>query len=87
MGWNRVQQVRDHPLWQGIENGTRFYFVHSYYADVEDRELVAGALDYGVTADAALARDNLFATQFHPEKSHTAGLQLLKNFLGWNGQC
>ncbi len=87
MGWNRVRQVRSHPLWQGIEDGARFYFVHSYYVDVADRELVVGALDYGVTADAALARDNLFATQFHPEKSHTAGLQLLKNFLGWNGQC
>ena len=87
MGWNQVRQVRDHPLWHGIDDGARFYFVHSYYVDVEDRELVAGALDYGVVADAALARDNLFATQFHPEKSHTAGLQLLKNFLTWNGQC
>ena len=87
MGWNEVHQTRDHPLWQGIEDRTRFYFVHSYYVDAVDRELVAGALDYGVTADAALARDNLFAVQFHPEKSHTAGLQLLKNFLEWNGQC
>ena len=78
---------RAHPLWQGIKDGERFYFVHSYYVDAVDRELVAGALDYGVTADAALARDNLFAVQFHPEKSHTAGLQLLKNFLEWNGQC
>ena len=86
MGWNRVSQVRDHPLWQGIEDGTRFYFVHSYYVSAVDRDLVAGALDYGVIADAALARDNLVATQFHPEKSHTAGLQLLKNFLEWNGQ-
>ncbi|TDG15627.1 imidazole glycerol phosphate synthase subunit HisH [Seongchinamella unica] len=87
MGWNEVRQTRPHPLWQGIEDGERFYFVHSYYVDAEDRGLVAGALDYGVTADAALARDNLFAVQFHPEKSHTAGLQLLKNFLEWNGQC
>jgi len=87
MGWNEVRQAREHPLWQGIEDRTRFYFVHSYYVDAVDRELVAGALDYGVTADAALARDNLFAVQFHPEKSHTAGLQLLKNFLEWNGQC
>lgn len=87
MGWNEVRQVREHPLWQGIEDRTRFYFVHSYYVDAVDRELVAGALDYGVSADAALARDNLFAVQFHPEKSHTAGLQLLKNFLEWNGQC
>ena len=87
MGWNEVRQVSEHPLWQGIEDRTRFYFVHSYYVDAAERELVAGALDYGVSADAALARDNLFAVQFHPEKSHTAGLQLLKNFLEWNGQC
>jgi glutamine amidotransferase len=87
MGWNQVRQVREHPLWQGIADQTRFYFVHSFYVDARDRTLVAGALDYGVSADAALARDNLFATQFHPEKSHTAGLQLLKNFLSWNGQC
>lgn len=87
MGWNEVRQVRDHPLWVGIEDRTRFYFVHSYYVDALDRDLVTGALEYGVSADAALARDNLFAVQFHPEKSHTAGLQLLKNFLEWNGQC
>jgi len=87
MGWNEVHQTRDHPLWQGIEDRTRFYFVHSYYVDAAQRDLVAGALDYGVQVDAALARDNLFAVQFHPEKSHTAGLQLLKNFLQWNGQC
>ena len=87
MGWNEVHQTRGHPLWQGIEDRTRFYFVHSYYVDAAQRDLVAGALDYGVHVDAALARDNLFAVQFHPEKSHTAGLQLLKNFLQWNGQC
>jgi glutamine amidotransferase len=87
MGWNEVRQVRDHPLWQGIADMTRFYFVHSYYCDVVNRDLVAGSVDYGVSADAALARDNLFAVQFHPEKSHTAGLQLLRNFLQWDGQC
>ncbi len=87
MGWNRVRQTRPHPLWQGIADGERFYFVHSYYVHAEDRGLQAGALDYGVEADAALARDNLFAVQFHPEKSHTAGLQLLRNFLEWNPQC
>ncbi len=87
MGWNAVQQVRPHPLWAGIEDGSRFYFVHSYYVHAEDRALVTGRLDYGVSADAAIARDNLFAVQFHPEKSHTAGLQLLKNFIDWNGQC
>jgi glutamine amidotransferase len=87
MGWNEVQQVMDHPLWQGIPDMTRFYFVHSYYVDAVERELLAGSVQYGVSADAALARDNLFAVQFHPEKSHTAGLQLLRNFLEWNGQC
>ena len=87
MGWNKVRQVAGHPLWQGIADGSRFYFVHSYYVHAEDRGLVAGSVDYGVSADAALARDNLFAVQFHPEKSAEAGLQLLRNFLEWNGKC
>jgi glutamine amidotransferase len=87
MGWNEVRQQRDHPLWAGIPDLTRFYFVHSYYVHARDRNLVAASVDYGVSADAALARDNLFAVQFHPEKSATAGLRLLKNFLQWNGQC
>ncbi|RLA55696.1 MAG: imidazole glycerol phosphate synthase subunit HisH [Gammaproteobacteria bacterium] len=87
MGWNKVQQVSKHPLWSGIEDNSRFYFVHSYYVDAVDRGLLAGSVQYGVNADAALARDNLFAVQFHPEKSHTAGLQLLRNFVNWNGQC
>ncbi len=85
MGWNQVMQNRPHALWQGIEAETRFYFVHSYYVDVLERSLVAGSCDYGMQFDAALARDNLFAVQFHPEKSHAAGLQLLKNFLSWDG--
>ncbi len=87
MGWNQVQQVSNHALWNGIEDNSRFYFVHSYYVDALDRNLLAGSVQYGVSADAALARDNLFAVQFHPEKSHTAGLQLLRNFINWNGQC
>ncbi len=87
MGWNQVKQVREHSLWSGIEDNTRFYFVHSYYVDTVDRGLLAGSVQYGVSVDAALARDNLFAVQFHPEKSHTAGLQLLRNFINWNGQC
>jgi imidazole glycerol-phosphate synthase subunit HisH len=87
MGWNEVQQTMDHPLWAGIPDMSRFYFVHSYYVHARQRSLVAGSVRYGVDADAALARDNLFAVQFHPEKSATAGLQLLKNFLQWNGQC
>lgn len=85
MGWNRVEQTFDHPLWEGIESGARFYFVHSYYVQAENRDQVAGTCDYGVPFDVALYRDNVFLTQFHPEKSHTAGLQLLKNFLSWNG--
>jgi glutamine amidotransferase len=84
MGWNQVRQSMAHPLWRGIADNSRFYFVHSYYVYADDRSLQAGALYYGVEADAALACDNLFAVQFHPEKSHTAGLQLLRNFLEWN---
>jgi len=87
MGWNQVEQVKPHPLWEGIDNHSRFYFVHSYYVHASDRSLLAGRVQYGVEADAALARDNLFAVQFHPEKSHTAGLQLLRNFLHWEGTC
>ena len=87
MGWNEVKQVTAHPLWQGIDDMSRFYFVHSYYVHARDRDLLAGSVQYGVAADAALARDNLFAVQFHPEKSSDAGLKLLKNFLEWNGQC
>jgi glutamine amidotransferase len=87
MGWNQVRQVMAHPLWRDISDMSRFYFVHSYYVDAVDRSLLAGSVDYGVSADAALARDNLFAVQFHPEKSATAGLQLLRNFLEWNGTC
>lgn len=85
MGWNQVRQTRQHPLWHGIEQNSRFYFVHSYYVHATQRELQVGATEYGVQIDAALARDNLFAVQFHPEKSHTAGLQLLRNFVSWSG--
>ena len=87
MGWNEVRQSRPHPLWDGIDDGERFYFVHSYYVHATDRDLVAGSVNYGVDIDAALARDNLFAVQFHPEKSHRAGLKLLTNFLKWDGRC
>jgi glutamine amidotransferase len=85
MGWNQVHH-NDHPLWAGIEQDSRFYFVHSYYVEAAESNEVAGTCEYGVKFSAALQRDNLFAAQFHPEKSHTAGLQLLKNFVGWNGQ-
>lgn len=86
MGWNQVNH-NDHPLWANIPQDSRFYFVHSFYVQAEDRSLVAGSCDYGVRFDAALTRDNLFAVQFHPEKSHTAGLQLLKNFMEWDGKA
>jgi len=84
MGWNRVKQQQPHPLWQGIDDDSRFYFVHSYYIDPVDTSLIAGSTDYGVQFASAIARDNLFATQFHPEKSAAAGLQLLKNFINWD---
>lgn len=85
MGWNQVQQTLEHPLWQGIDNDSRFYFVHSYYVAASDPQTVAAQARYGIPLAAALSRDNLFATQFHPEKSHTAGLQLLQNFVRWDG--
>jgi imidazole glycerol-phosphate synthase subunit HisH len=87
MGWNEVVQLVAHPLWQDIPQNSRFYFVHSYYVAAQRRELVAARCNYGVSFDAALMDKNLFAVQFHPEKSHTAGLQLLRNFMNWNGSC
>lgn len=86
MGWNEVIQTIKHPLWQNIEDGSRFYFVHSYHVSASQRDLVAGTCQYGHSFDVALARDNAFAVQFHPEKSSKAGLQLLKNFLNWDGK-
>jgi len=86
MGWNQLHQLGQHPLWNNIEQDSRFYFVHSYYVAARNRDLVTATTDYGVTFDAAIARDNIFAVQFHPEKSSTAGLQLLSNFLAWDGQ-
>ncbi len=87
MGWNEVKQTQVHPLWQGIEDRTRFYFVHSYWVQPRDPGIIAASFDYGVEGCAALARDNLFAVQFHPEKSHKSGLQLLSNFMKWDGTC
>lgn len=84
MGWNRVRQTLSHPLWSGINDNSYFYFVHSYYAVPEDRRHMAGETMYGAPFACAVARDNIFATQFHPEKSATAGLQLYKNFVHWN---
>jgi glutamine amidotransferase len=81
MGWNQVRQVQPHPVFEGIEDGAYFYFVHSYYPDPERREVVIGETDYGVAFASVLARDNLVATQFHPEKSGEAGLRFYANFL------
>ena len=83
MGWNGVNQVRGHALWEGIDDGARFYFVHSYYVVPEDSALVAGTTGYGIDFTSVVARDNLFAVQFHPEKSADAGLRLLENFVHW----
>jgi len=83
MGWNEVCQERPHALWNGIADRSRFYFVHSYYPQPADRALTAGTCDYGVTFTCAVARDNIFAVQFHPEKSQRSGLQLLANFVQW----
>ncbi len=84
MGWSPVHQVTEHPLWADIPDDSRFYFVHSYRVVPEDVSLIAATTDYGVRFTSAIARDNLFATQFHPEKSADMGLQLLKNFVNWD---
>lgn len=86
MGWNQVTQTIDHPLWRDIAQDSRFYFVHSYHVQAQRQEHMAGLCTYGLEFTAALYRDSLFATQFHPEKSHTAGLQLYKNFVEWDGR-
>jgi len=84
MGWNRVKQARSHALWQDIPDDAYFYFVHSYYAQPENSQHTVGLTDYGQPFACAVARDNIFATQFHPEKSAQTGLQLYKNFVHWN---
>ncbi len=85
MGWNRVKQHHPHPLWQGIADGSRFYFVHSYYLKTDDDDLVSGITDYGFPFTSVIARENVFALQCHPEKSAAAGLRLLANFVNWDG--
>ena len=85
MGWNRVHQRRAHPLWRGINDDSRFYFAHSYYPVPADSGIIVGETDYPLPFTCAVAKDNIFATQFHPEKSHRAGLGLLANFVDWNG--
>ncbi len=86
MGWNEVHQVRPHPLWEGIPADSRFYFVHSYYADSDDPGCVTGSTEYGLRFTSAAGRDNIFAVQFHPEKSQHAGLRLIANFVAWDGR-
>ena len=83
IGWNEVMQQRSHPLWSGIPDRSRFYFVHSYYPAPRDAALTAATSVYGALFTCAIARDNIFAVQFHPEKSQSAGLQLLSNFVRW----
>ena len=83
MGWNEVIQARSHPLWEGIPDRSRFYFVHSYYPAPRDAAVTAATCVYGAPFTCAIARDNIFAVQFHPEKSQSAGLQLLSNFVRW----
>jgi glutamine amidotransferase len=84
MGWNEVWHTRPHALWDGIADGSRFYFVHSYYCEPAQGALTAGTTRYPDAFTSAIARDNIFATQFHPEKSGAAGLKLLSNFAHWN---
>ena len=85
MGWSQVRQLEpDHSLWQGIVNDSRFYFVHSYYAQITDKDKVAAQSEYGSWFDVALRHENIFAVQFHPEKSAENGLRLLENYLHWN---
>jgi glutamine amidotransferase len=85
MGWSPVHQRRAHPLWAGIANGARFYFAHSFHPSPDDPEVTAGVTEYPLPFTCAIARANIFATQFHPEKSQRAGLQLLANFVAWDG--
>jgi len=84
MGWNEVWQLKPHPLWAGIPDGSRFYFVHSFYCAPADRATATGETRYPDAFTSAIARDNIFATQFHPEKSSVAGLKLLSNFATWD---
>jgi len=86
MGWSPVRQTRAHPLWAGIPDGSRFYFAHSYHPVPADSALTVGTVEYPMPFTCAIARANIFATQFHPEKSQSAGLQLLTNFVAWDGQ-
>jgi glutamine amidotransferase len=85
MGWNRVDQAYAHPMWKDIPDGSRFYFVHSYHAAPQRQGDIAATTPYGIEFASVIAHDNVFAVQFHPEKSQHAGLQLLANFVAWSG--
>ena len=84
MGWNQVEQKVSHFMFSDIAQHERCYFVHSYFVDAQDRACVAAQTEYGIAFDSVLSKENIFAVQFHPEKSHRVGLQLLKNFSEWN---
>ncbi len=86
MGWNNVYQTLDHSMWKDIPDESRFYFVHGFYVNIESGAKIAGDTDYPKTFTSALVRKNIFGVQFHPEKSQTCGLQLLKNFIDWDGE-
>lgn len=83
MGWNQLKIVRSHPLWQGVADNSWFYFLHSYYVRTTEQQIIAGETQYGITYTSAVAKDNIFAIQCHPEKSHHAGLKLIENFVTW----
>ncbi len=85
MGWNGIEQQQNHPLWKDIPQSSYFYFVHSYFVATEDDALIAGTTNYGPAFTSVIAQENVFAMQCHPEKSAQAGLQLLKNFIHWDG--
>jgi len=84
MGWNRVWQTRPHALWDGIPDGAHFYFVHSYFVQPQNPAITVGTTRYGIDFTSTVAADNIFASQFHPEKSAAAGLRLYRNFVHWN---
>lgn len=86
MGWNQVQQQRQHDMWKDVPANSRFYFVHSYYTHPDDISDIAATTPYGLEFASVIAHENIFAVQFHPEKSQHAGLQLLSNFVNWNGE-
>ena len=86
MGWNEVRQTGDHPMWKGIAKDARFYFVHSYYVEPVNAALETAYTEYPARFTSAVGRDNIFAVQFHPEKSQQAGLSLLFNFVNWDGR-